>query len=189
MNQENQTPEIPERSLEELVARIQKNKEDWDTLYQSEKRRVLNWCNGDEDLSQTAWIKLFSNIDKYDPSRPFLAWAKTVVKNIVIDETRTQHYRKSENLPYIWKYDPEDTPDEAANRSEVSVIIEEAMFEVSKTSKKLAEFLKLFSQSYTYTEIAKIKNIPVGTVKSQIHYAKNALKKELKRRGINENPL
>jgi len=175
------------QTLETLVHNIQQGKEEWDVLYKSEKKRVLNWCGGDEDMSQIAWIKLFTNIQAYDPERPFLTWAKTVVINSVINEAKSRKRKEIATLPEIHKCTDEDAPDVAAEKKELSIIVRECMDTLTNSGNKYSEYLEYYSQGHTLQEIADITDSVLGTVKSQLHYGKLALKKELKRRGIDES--
>jgi len=176
-------------NIETLVLKIQNNEEPWDTLYNLENSRILYWCNGDEDLAQSAWLKIYQNIDKYDPSRPFLSWAKSVVTNLVIDEYRVNSRMKLENMPYLNIESDEESPDEYLEKKEILDIVAEVVKEICSRESKYSKYLKLYSQGYSYKDISTELGVPLGTVQSTIFHAKKVLTKELKRIGITEFPF
>ena len=58
--------------------------------------------------------------------------------------------------------------------------ISDLMNAIEKLEDKRQTILKLFLAGLKYEEIAQEKNLPIGTVKSQIHQAKEELRKLLK---------
>jgi len=139
------------------------------------------------DLFQEALLKAWRFIDRYEEGTNAKAWLFTIAKNAFIND-----YRKRVRTParvelqdYITHQDKEDTPLTG------SLDMRQEMFqflmgdEVTKAINQLqVDFRTVILLSdvedFTYEEIAKILNIPIGTVRSRLHRARNLLKTKLK---------
>lgn len=139
------------------------------------------------DLFQEALLKAWRFIGRYEEGTNAKAWLFTIAKNSFIND-----YRKRVRAPnrvelqdYITHQDREDTPLTG------SLDMRQEMFqylmgdEVTMAINQLAVDFRtviLLSdvEDFTYEEIAKILDIPIGTVRSRLHRARNLLKAKLK---------
>tara|TARA_B100000780_G_C21059561_1_gene425811 strand:- start:198 stop:761 length:564 start_codon:yes stop_codon:yes gene_type:complete len=134
-----------------------------------------------QDILQEGFIKVFSNLHKYDSNGSFEGWARRVIVNTAIDELR----KKQHNLvsvdasSYDWLEDEGDGEIEwneflFDNRNTVL----EAVQNLSPAYK--AVFNLYVIEGYSHQEVADMLGVTVGTSKSNLAKAKMALRKELK---------
>lgn len=165
---------------EELLPQI-------DALYTFAYHLVYNEDDAN-DLVQEAYMKAYRFIHKYEPGTNAKAWLFRILKNAFINE-----YRKKVRQPN--KVDLEDfityhDSEEGSAYSGYSDLRQE-MFdsmmgdEVTLAINKLPADFKIVIllcdiEGFTYEEISKIVNIPIGTVRSRLHRARNMLKEQLR---------
>ena len=139
------------------------------------------------DLVQETYMKAYRFIDKYIEGTNAKAWLFKILKNAYINE-----YRKKSKQPT--KVDFEDIvsyhdSDDKGNSSYLDLreeIFENMMAdEVTNAINKLpidfrTVILLCDVEGFTYEEISKIINVPIGTVRSRLFRARNMLKEKLK---------
>ena len=145
-----------------------------------------------EDLTQEAFIKAFSNLDRYDPQRKFSSWLFKIAHNATIDHLRR---RRPDTVPLEASPDEEDAagldrvlsdpgqrgPQVAAARSELAAALETA---VAGLRPEYREIVVLrFAEGLSYQEIAEVADLPMGTVKTHLHRAHKELVAALEERG------
>jgi len=143
--------------------------------------------NDADDLVQETYMKAYRFIDKYIEGTNAKAWLFKILKNAYINE-----YRKKSKRPT--KVDFEDIisyhdSDDKSNTSYLDLreeIFENMMGdEVTNAINKLpidfrTVILLCDVEGFTYEEISKIINVPIGTVRSRLFRARNMLKEKLK---------
>lgn len=121
------------------------------------------------DVVQEAFIKVLENIRLFDRERRFGPWLLTVVRNQCIDHLRRKRRRPADELaPTL-----EDYRHIAADRQVLRNEVWEALEKLSRDHREII-FLKDY-QGHSYSEIAEILNIPLGTVMSRLHHARRNL--------------
>lgn len=137
-----------------------------------------------QDLEQEVYIKTWQNLNKFDLTKGnFKNWLSTLTQNICID-----YFRNKNNLllttdlsdsPEVLETIPslELAPDEATDLKKRQQIILKA---INTLPKKLRQIVILYEyEEYSYEEISKKLNLPIGTVKSRLSNARLVLKKLL----------
>lgn len=137
------------------------------------------------DLLQEVFLRLFRFASRIDPKRPLEPWL----------------YRMTANLSYTWlkrrkwQHPLDDISDWLAGdrKAQPSVQAEqnEAWSGVEKAVAQLPWAQRMVIVLYyindcSLQEIAEILKIPAGTVKSRLHYARQALKEQM---GAGENSV
>ena len=139
------------------------------------------------DLVQDTLMKAFRFIGSYEKGTNAKAWLFKILKNSFINE-----YRKKAKQPN--KVDYEDIvayQDADEDRGGVVFDLREDIFdgmmgdEITKALNSLpidfkTAILLCDIEGFTYEEISKIIDIPIGTVRSRLHRARNMLKESLK---------
>jgi len=129
-----------------------------------------------DDLVQDAAIKALRNYDSHINEKSFKNWSFTILKNTFITN---YHLRKRENIISTPIEDIQErfhfTPQIKTN------ITQERKLKLVKKlienlSTKTKQPFKMYVNGYSYNEIAQYLNIPVGTVKSRINFARTKLK-------------
>jgi len=139
-----------------------------------------------KDLVQETFLKSYRALDSYEPGTNAKAWLFKILKNAYINE-----YRKKARRPaqvdyedYIGYQDREDQAiiDFSDLREEIfdNLIGDEVTFAVNSLPVDFRAVILLCDvEGFTYEEISKIIDIPIGTVRSRLHRARNMLKEKL----------
>jgi RNA polymerase sigma factor (sigma-70 family) len=139
------------------------------------------------DLVQDTFMKAFRFIGSYEKGTNAKAWLFKILKNGFINE-----YRKKAKQPN--KVDYEDViayQDADEEKGGVVFDLREDIFdgmmgdEITVAINNLPIDFKTVIllcdiEGFTYEEISKIIDIPIGTVRSRLHRARNMLKESLK---------
>lgn len=132
------------------------------------------------DLLQDTTLKALDNEDKFEENTNFKGWVFTIMRNIFIN-----NYRRGARTATIV-----DTTDNLfhLNLSQDSGIeTPEGAFSASEISDAINEFadeyrvpFSMHVAGYKYNEIAEQMNLPLGTVKSRIFFARKKLQERFK---------
>ncbi len=154
------------------------------TRYSESIRRLLQSCLGAnseqdiDDLMQESLIKVYLNLHRYDPRYTFGQWIYTIARNTFIDSYRKRQEEMSLDERFA------STPEERSPNPEQSIInrqkrsqIEECISHLSPRHQKL--FKMRFFDEYSYEEISEKLNMPLGSVKTNIHRARAQMCKYL----------
>jgi RNA polymerase sigma-70 factor (ECF subfamily) len=139
------------------------------------------------DLVQETFMKAFRFMSLYEKGTNAKAWLFKILKNAFINE-----YRKKAKQPT--KVDYEDIiayQDADEDKGGVAYDLREDIFdgmmgdEITIALNRLPIDFKTVIllcdvEGFSYEEIAKIIDIPIGTVRSRLHRARNMLKESLK---------
>jgi RNA polymerase sigma-70 factor (ECF subfamily) len=143
-----------------------------------------------EDLAQETFVKVFNNIERYDPKYKFSSWIFKIATNVAIDAIRkkepetvsldgSRHARTDEELEAtrIQVASGEENPEELLEARELGTEIEHAIGRL-RPEYRTAIVLR-HVEGRAYEEIAEIMDVPLGTVKTYIHRARGELKESL----------
>jgi RNA polymerase sigma-70 factor, ECF subfamily len=130
-----------------------------------------------KDLFQETAFRAIKNSEKFMEDTNFKAWTFTIMKNIFIN-----NYRKKVKANTI--LDSSDNNffiDNSPTNSSVNdgfrhLFSEELHSMVDKLEETIKTPFLLHFQGYKYNEIAELYDLPLGTVKSRIFFARKALK-------------
>lgn len=151
-----------------------------DSIYYMLLKMVNNPTDA-EDLTIEAFGKAFRNIETYAPKFAFSTWLFMIATNNCIDFIRKKqsfpasYDHTQQGIDNLTKNMQSDLPD-----PEESLINEQKIATLRKIVTQLKtpyrEIIELrFYKEYSYEEIASEMNIPIGTVKVQLHRAKSLL--------------
>ncbi|MDH6535452.1 RNA polymerase sigma factor [Parabacteroides sp. 52] len=133
-----------------------------------------------QDLLQDTTLKVLDNQEKFVDNVNFKGWVLTVMRNIFINnyhkvvrhQTLVDKNADLYNLEVI-NESGFNSPDGSYNLKEINKAIE-------ALNNDLRIPFSLYLSGYKYNEIAEQINIPLGTVKSRIFFARQELQKALK---------
>jgi len=132
------------------------------------------------DLVQDTMLKAFSYYNKFKEGTNLQAWLYTILKNTFINYYR----RKVKTNSIILKSDTISSADlfksSLCNAAEGKFVMEDIEHALSKLSEEYYYPFSMYYEGYKYHEIAEHFRIPIGTVKTRIHVARQQLKKKLK---------
>jgi RNA polymerase sigma-70 factor (ECF subfamily) len=139
------------------------------------------------DLVQETYLKAYRFIDSYEQGTNAKAWLFKILKHAFINEYRkkTKEPGRVDYEDIVAYHDQEDT--KYVGTLDMRQEIFQGMMgdEVTKAVNSLpvdfrTVILLCDVEGFTYEEIAKIVNIPIGTVRSRLHRARNMLKEMLR---------
>ena len=131
-------------------------------------------------------MKAFRFIEKYDKGTNAKAWLFKILKNAFINQYRRKSKQptKVDYEEIVNYHDEEDT--QYSSYLDLREEIFQGMMgdEVTNAINSLPVDFKTVIllcdiEGFTYEEIAKIIDIPIGTVRSRLHRARNMLKEKL----------
>ncbi|MFD6439462.1 RNA polymerase sigma factor [Peribacillus sp. NPDC060186] len=144
---------------------------------------IFKFTNGNEEktkeIVQLVFLKLWTTKSSYNPEKGnFVNWLLTVTRNVCVDYVRKDsvHIRNNKQLDLSKPIDIED-PNNDIENGLINSEIAKAKNKLSKPQKRLIDLL--YWKGYSLTEIAKIENEPIGTIKSRLHQSLKQLKKYL----------
>jgi RNA polymerase sigma-70 factor (ECF subfamily) len=148
--------------------------------------RMLGNYEDAVDLSQDVFLKAYSALGSYRPQYPFPAWLFRIARNAAIDEIRKRRLATvSLDAPVEFEdgsvgrqvespgLDPQDSYLGLEFADRISVAIDEL-------PEKYREPIVLrHAADLSYEEIAEALELPIGTVKTRIFRARDALRQSL----------
>lgn len=132
-----------------------------------------------KDLLQETAIRGYKNKHKFTVGTNFKAWMATIMKNVFINGYRKKKRRPSFDLPVEDLFVVNDRT-VVYNAALSNLMMEELNERLINLAEGYRQPFTLFFEGYRYDEIAERMDIPLGTVKSRIFYARRKLRKEVK---------
>ena len=133
-----------------------------------------------EDLLQDTTLKALDNEEKYVDNVNFQGWLFTIMRNIFINNYR-QTVRKSTVIDQTEDlYHLNISQDSGLDTPEGSFAVKEISSALNSFSDEYRIPFNMFVAGYKYNEIAEKMNLPLGTVKSRIFFARKRLREQLK---------
>jgi len=163
----------------ELVVRcLQRDEVAWQLLVERHSRRVLNIAyqftgrrDEAEELAQEVFLRVFRSLHQFDLTTHFVPWLVRVSRNLCIDEHRSRAREKAALVAD--EVDPERTEDHGASpyrnleEKELEQRVRRGLAELGEELRTALVLRDL--QGLSYSEIAEVLHLAVGTVKSRIH--------------------
>jgi RNA polymerase sigma-70 factor (ECF subfamily) len=143
-----------------------------------------------EDLAQETFVKVLNALDRYDPAQKFSSWIFKIAHNTAIDQLRKKEVAtlSLDGSPHAESADEaeatlftavasDETPEEFTSSREIGSEIERALATLRPEYRTV--IILAHVEGRPYEEVAEIMELPLGTVKTFIHRARNELKKQL----------
>ena len=148
--------------------------------------RMLGDTDRAADATQAAFVRAFSSLRSFRGEASFATWLYRIVVNVCLDELRDAA-RQPAGLTFVADDDePQERslPDEQADparqaaRHERQALVHEALQQLAPEQRIVLVLYDL--NGFSYQEAAQVLEIPVGTMKSRLNRARNALKEVLR---------
>lgn len=137
--------------------------------------RIVHDRDEAEDLAQKAFIKAYEQLSKFDPERSrFSTWLYKIGTNLALDYLRRQK-RKVDVSDFE---DMEPVFLEDYERTETMRDVREAVAKLTPPEHRHA-IEAYYWRGKSYQTIADEMNVPINTVKSWLHRAKQQLRSSL----------
>jgi RNA polymerase sigma-70 factor, ECF subfamily len=144
--------------------------------------RVIGNAEDAKDISQLVFIKLWENLEKYDPQYAFDTWLYRMVTNVAIDFLRNRQSREAavnSNLRLVkTTADPEQGV--VVQRKEIENVFKEVSAVLSPKQKTI--FVMREMDDLQSSEIAKILGCRESTVRNHLFNARKLMQEQLKKR-------
>lgn len=134
-----------------------------------------------EETAQEALVKIFERLGDVREERAFEGWAYQVLSNALRDHFRRSRRfsqmkeRLAEALPHST---PLQDPARWAAHSELTALVGWAMSRLDEKHRLVLQMHEI--DGLEHAEIARLLNLPEGTVWSRLHYARRMLREMLK---------
>ena len=183
----NQTLEPDDR---ELVRTIRQGETDaFELLVRRKTSKVYALCyriigNAEDakDISQLVFIKLWENLEKYDPSYAFDTWLYRMVTNVAIDFMRNKQSRENavnSNLRLV-KTSADAEQGVVVQRKEIEQIFNTVSHCLSPKQKTI--FVMNQMDDLPSAEIARILGCRESTVRNHLFNARKLMQQQLQKR-------
>jgi len=148
--------------------------------------KIVNNPTDAEDLTSETFEKAYANRHTYSPDYAFSTWLFKIATNTCIDFIRRKQSNpvsveklQEESNFYLSSIQTDDNnPEETYISNQNITTLRELINQLKPAYKSLIELR--YYKEYSYEEIAKELNLPIGTVKVQLYRAKLALSNLLK---------
>jgi RNA polymerase sigma-70 factor (ECF subfamily) len=148
--------------------------------------RIIGDASEAEDIAQEAFISAYKAIDKFDLDRSFKPWITRIVTNLSIDHLRKKSLKTVPLDSLDFGVEENDSlidvrypnPLEMAEMSELQDLVENLIIQLPANYRAVVTLY--YNEDFTYSEIADTLDMPMGTVKTYLHRAREILKVKLK---------
>jgi RNA polymerase sigma-70 factor (ECF subfamily) len=144
--------------------------------------RVIGNAEDAKDISQLVFLKLWENLERYDPRYAFDTWLYRMVTNVAIDFLRNRQSREAavnSNLRLVKTATDED---QSVNvqRKEIETVFHEVSAVLSPKQKAI--FVMREMEDLQSSEIARILGCRESTVRNHLFNARKLMQDQLKKR-------
>ena len=178
----------------ELISRAQKGNQDaFGQLVLTHQNKVFTLCvhmlgsrEEAEDMAQEAFLKAWRSLDGFHGESSFATWMHRLTTNLCLDHLRKQTRRQNvavavslddEEAVFAEPADPGSDPQRELEKRERQRAVEKALRELPEHHRRALVMREVSGLSYQ--EIADALALDLGTVKSRIARAREALRKRL----------
>lgn len=155
-------------------------------VYNIAYRMVGNEADA-RDLSQEAFLRVYRALRRVEPGAPLESWLYRIVTNLHIDLLRKRPKARIESLDVpvatprgeVLREFPDITssPEAILEREQLDGAIQRALQTLSEDLRLVVVLSDV--EGFAYEEIATILRVPLGTVKSRLHRARQMLQQRL----------
>lgn len=133
----------------------------------------LGGANDADDLLQETFVKVYIHIHRYNPEYTFGQWVYTIARNTFVDFIRRRQDDLSIDERFTAPASNTPTPEESVINGQQKTQIEHCL---QRLSPRYGTLIRMrFFEEYSYEEIAAKLSLPLGTVKTQIHRAREQM--------------
>lgn len=130
-----------------------------------------------EDAAQESFLVALDRLEECRSPERFGGWLMTIVRNRSKNLIRRESLRETEQVPHAARSGA-PTPDRVAEAAELRSLLEQALAELPEVQRQIVLLHDL--EGWKHREIADRLDLPSGTVRSHLHFARKALRRSLK---------
>lgn len=159
----------------QLVSRYQ------DRLYNS-LVHLLGSADGAQDAVQDAFVQAYVKLESFERASTFYTWLYRIAFNMAISRRRRQRPTASiEQARELVGEEPADrtpAPGERLEQQERAAQVRAALDRLSPEHRSILVLREI--EGCAYEQIAEVLDVPVGTIRSRLHRARQQLREQLK---------
>jgi RNA polymerase sigma-70 factor (ECF subfamily) len=147
--------------------------------------RMLGSPSDAEDIAQQVFVRVWKNVNRYEPRAKFTTWLLKITRNLVFNELRRRSRHPA--VPLQSQTDEEErplkdehavSPDATLLEHELQEAVDAAIARLPETQ-RVAVILRRYEE-LSYEEIAEALDQSVSAVKSLLFRARTELRESLK---------
>lgn len=179
---------------QQLLKQIAKgNQEAFAVLYQRHSKKIFGYAfhilknqQSAEDVLQETFLAIWQKAKTFRGEGRVIAWLFGIAHNISL---KVYNQKQSETIQE--SFPTEENIEAQITKKMLSEQNKQLLIQaIQQLSIKHQTILQLvFYEKMSMKEVAQICQIPIGTVKSRLNYAKQALKGNIRREGFNPEEL
>ena len=138
-------------------------------------RRMLTDSRGAEDVLQDTWLAVVRGLFKLRQPKAFSVWLYHIARNKVYQRLR----KRDRALPLSEEVEATAAPEKEADdfSADDAARVHECLERLRPEHREV--LVLRFLEQMSYQDIAVVVGCGLGTVRSRLHYAKRALRKEM----------
>ncbi len=129
-----------------------------------------------EDAAQESFLVALERLDECRSPERFAGWLMTIVRNRSRNLVRRESLREMDQVP-LGASARGPTPDRVTETQELRERLEDALGSLPEVQREIVLLHDL--EGWKHREIADRLDLPSGTVRSHLHFARKALRKAL----------
>lgn len=146
--------------------------------------RMIRNHHDAEEVCQEAFLKAFASIDTFSYDYRFSTWLFTIAYRVCLNRMRRKHPLTGDLDLTLLPLTTHETPAAALESEEAGALKQMVWEAVNRLNNpQRAAILLFYRHELGCQEIARILELPVATVKSHLHRARNRLREMLEALG------
>jgi len=129
-----------------------------------------------EDAAQESFLVALQRLEECRSPEKFGAWLMTIVRNRSRNLVRREVLRDTDPIP-VTAGSKSPTPERDTEQSELRALLKGALAELPEVQREIVLLHDL--EGWKHREIAERLDLPPGTVRSHLHFARKALREVL----------
>jgi RNA polymerase sigma-70 factor (ECF subfamily) len=127
-----------------------------------------------KEVTQCIFVKIYSNLNKYNPAYKFFSWMYRIAINesLSFQKTKRNFSTIDENM-YSDQDNPEKILDDKAKEKEIQQAIKRLKYDY-----RILIIMKYY-EGFSYEKISSVTGIPVKKIRSRLFTARQILKDDL----------
>lgn len=138
-----------------------------------------------EDAVQDSFVIALERLDDCRDPAAFGGWLRRIVRNRARSLGRRERVRETDSLENVWTAASGENPARDLERLDLRHRLESALGHLTEVQRRVVLMHDL--EGYRHREIAVELDIPEGTVRSHLHFARRALREQLGDAGPEED--
>lgn len=153
--------------------------------------RMLGNIQEAEDVVQETFLRVYINLERYDPAQKFSTWIYRIGTNLCIDHLRKRKRKKDVSLDAnVYDSDSADgydlMPADEQHRPDNQLVLSETKRQIRDMLDQLPDQYKSivilrYLHDMSLQEISEVLDLPVTTIKTRLHRGREFLRNRLDR--------